>query len=306
VLLLQFQFDIFAVLMAGFVLAIENSDMTTDLHASRYVRPLILWSYGQFFVLLVNALVHVSLRALQDNEADHMIEDEISHDFIVEHVQQTIAIDRGVVFSPSLIAASIYRCLFVQRDTSSLIDGVREILQLIWCVINGLNLFAVWCGLRLCFFSEMDLSSSVQIMILVNRVLIAHCLIGWACALCLLLACVSTRFSKFLECLTRHTLIKRNRGQLLKSRAEELACIPISIVMATSTSTADDDFNCTSKCSQIDGMCSICLVDFQHGEQLRSLPCNHHFHVDCVDAWLMRKDQATCPLCRLQVTGSFL
>ncbi len=43
-------------------------------------------------------------------------------------------------------------------------------------------------------------------------------------------------------------------------------------------------------------MCSICLVDFNYGDQVRDLPCKHFFHLSCVDSWL--RSESTCPLCR--------
>jgi len=41
--------------------------------------------------------------------------------------------------------------------------------------------------------------------------------------------------------------------------------------------------------------CAICLSDFETGEQLRRLPCAHHFHPPCIDTWLKRNK--VCPLC---------
>ncbi|CAI5957069.1 unnamed protein product [Closterium sp. NIES-64] len=40
-----------------------------------------------------------------------------------------------------------------------------------------------------------------------------------------------------------------------------------------------------------------CLSDFNEGELVRSvLPCEHRFHVACIDHWLASK--TTCPVCR--------
>uniref|UniRef100_A0A2C9JZI0 RING-type domain-containing protein n=1 Tax=Biomphalaria glabrata TaxID=6526 RepID=A0A2C9JZI0_BIOGL len=45
-----------------------------------------------------------------------------------------------------------------------------------------------------------------------------------------------------------------------------------------------------------DVRCSICLKDFETGDQKRILPCIHNFHTECADKWLRRN--ATCPVCR--------
>ncbi|XP_010060349.2 NEP1-interacting protein-like 1 [Eucalyptus grandis] len=56
----------------------------------------------------------------------------------------------------------------------------------------------------------------------------------------------------------------------------------------------------SSKMAKIsdDGICcSICLQDFKEGETGRRLPkCGHIFHLECLDAWLVRR--GSCPMCR--------
>ncbi|KYK55701.1 RING-7 protein [Drechmeria coniospora] len=49
--------------------------------------------------------------------------------------------------------------------------------------------------------------------------------------------------------------------------------------------------------------CSICTEDFKVGEDVRVLPCNHQFHPNCVDPWLIDVS-GTCPLCRLDLRPS--
>ncbi|KAK9471234.1 uncharacterized protein V1510DRAFT_420829 [Dipodascopsis tothii] len=47
--------------------------------------------------------------------------------------------------------------------------------------------------------------------------------------------------------------------------------------------------------------CPICFESFEPGQQLRVLPCNHRFHVDCVDPWLLNSS-SQCPLCRIDLS----
>ncbi|KAL4913272.1 hypothetical protein BDW62DRAFT_214366 [Aspergillus aurantiobrunneus] len=46
--------------------------------------------------------------------------------------------------------------------------------------------------------------------------------------------------------------------------------------------------------------CPICTDDFVKGQDLRVLPCNHQFHPDCIDPWLVNVS-GTCPLCRIDL-----
>jgi len=48
--------------------------------------------------------------------------------------------------------------------------------------------------------------------------------------------------------------------------------------------------------------CHICLQDFADGDKLRTLPCKHSFHVECVDTWLKLK--MNCPTCRAEFPKS--
>ncbi|KAG0313072.1 hypothetical protein BGZ97_010567 [Linnemannia gamsii] len=42
--------------------------------------------------------------------------------------------------------------------------------------------------------------------------------------------------------------------------------------------------------------CAICLGDYKPDETIRFLPCQHHFHLECVDQWLAT--DKSCPLCK--------
>ncbi|ESW04041.1 hypothetical protein PHAVU_011G062500 [Phaseolus vulgaris] len=45
--------------------------------------------------------------------------------------------------------------------------------------------------------------------------------------------------------------------------------------------------------------CTICLDQVKRGELVRSLPCLHQFHANCIDPWL--RQQGTCPVCKLRI-----
>ena len=51
--------------------------------------------------------------------------------------------------------------------------------------------------------------------------------------------------------------------------------------------------------SSEESTCVVCLGDYEDGELLKVLPCQHHFHKSCIDEWLFR--QKTCPLCIQEV-----
>lgn len=52
----------------------------------------------------------------------------------------------------------------------------------------------------------------------------------------------------------------------------------------------------TTRSSEDDLTCSVCLEQVSAGELIRSLPCLHQFHTSCIDPWL--RQQGTCPVCK--------
>lgn len=45
--------------------------------------------------------------------------------------------------------------------------------------------------------------------------------------------------------------------------------------------------------------CTVCLMDFETNDTLRSLHCSHLFHTDCIDRWLVYNKK--CPVCRVDM-----
>ncbi|MCL7032054.1 hypothetical protein MKW94_023940 [Papaver nudicaule] len=45
--------------------------------------------------------------------------------------------------------------------------------------------------------------------------------------------------------------------------------------------------------------CAVCLGEFEDGDVLRLLSCDHVYHTDCIGKWLV--SNSTCPLCRSEL-----
>lgn len=50
--------------------------------------------------------------------------------------------------------------------------------------------------------------------------------------------------------------------------------------------------------------CVICLRDYEVDDEIKTLPCKHEFHSECVDPWLGEHNR-TCPTCRHDITKKF-
>mmetsp|Transcript_29753 Transcript_29753/g.48041 ORF Transcript_29753/g.48041 Transcript_29753/m.48041 type:complete len:169 (-) Transcript_29753:360-866(-) len=48
-----------------------------------------------------------------------------------------------------------------------------------------------------------------------------------------------------------------------------------------------------------DDTCSVCLSEYVFDDDLKTLPCLHVYHTDCIDEWL--RSQPVCPTCKHHV-----
>lgn len=46
--------------------------------------------------------------------------------------------------------------------------------------------------------------------------------------------------------------------------------------------------------------CRVCLSEYEDGDHLRTLPCFHKYHKDCIDQWLSRENK--CPICKHRIS----
>ncbi|KAG9133529.1 hypothetical protein Leryth_019438 [Lithospermum erythrorhizon] len=58
-------------------------------------------------------------------------------------------------------------------------------------------------------------------------------------------------------------------------------------------------FESEDDCSSIE--CSVCLCEIEEGDEVRELSCDHLFHRECLDKWIIGYGNITCPLCRSYV-----
>ncbi|XP_010277675.1 PREDICTED: E3 ubiquitin ligase BIG BROTHER-related isoform X2 [Nelumbo nucifera] len=62
------------------------------------------------------------------------------------------------------------------------------------------------------------------------------------------------------------------------------------------------EFKCQSECKNGLDRCVICQVEYEEGESLVALPCEHPYHSDCISKWLQIK--RVCPICSTEVSPS--
>lgn len=51
---------------------------------------------------------------------------------------------------------------------------------------------------------------------------------------------------------------------------------------------------------EVASSCTICLCPFEAGDQVKTLPCLHLYHTECIDRWLQRS--SICPVCKHDVS----
>lgn len=68
---------------------------------------------------------------------------------------------------------------------------------------------------------------------------------------------------------------------------------------AHTATTMYPTFKYTNVLSEEADTCAICIEDYIAGEDIKTLPCFHNFHTECIDSWL--KIKANCPICKIEL-----
>lgn len=61
---------------------------------------------------------------------------------------------------------------------------------------------------------------------------------------------------------------------------------------------------------KLSDFCAICLDHVENGHLFRRLLCNHVFHAECIDRWLLQSSDGTfsgspeCPICKTRIQSS--
>ncbi|XP_073954675.1 ring finger protein goliath isoform X2 [Choristoneura fumiferana] len=91
--------------------------------------------------------------------------------------------------------------------------------------------------------------------------------------------------------------IQRFRYIHAKDRLSKRLCCAakkaLSKIPVKSLKTDDRELQGDGEC------CAICIEPYKVSETLRSLPCRHDFHKNCIDPWLL--EHRTCPMCKMDI-----
>lgn len=111
----------------------------------------------------------------------------------------------------------------------------------------------------------------------------------------------------------RNSLMIQRRAQILQRRNQNpfdnmeapLHLNILSLSRESATTTRQVSALLKTKryeATEGDYVCPVCLIEVDDGERIGDLPCGHIYHVDCLKAWLKRKN--ICPLCKLKGLAS--
>lgn len=91
--------------------------------------------------------------------------------------------------------------------------------------------------------------------------------------------------------------IQRFRSLHAKDRLSKRLCSAakkaLSKIPTKNLKTGDREIQGDGDC------CAICIETYKVSDTLRSLPCRHDFHKNCIDPWLL--EHRNCPICKMDI-----
>jgi hypothetical protein len=94
--------------------------------------------------------------------------------------------------------------------------------------------------------------------------------------------------------------VREDKGKGVKASPSKEISSPPPIRPSQATK---DSFNNIENCASEDlhfPVCCICIEDILVGQRVRVLPCEHFYHVACVDGWFLSYSK-TCPIWYLRM-----
>ncbi|KAL5666654.1 hypothetical protein ACJX0J_026762, partial [Zea mays] len=93
--------------------------------------------------------------------------------------------------------------------------------------------------------------------------------------------------------ISRIVMLTEALFEVLDEIHRQPASLSLSMVSVQAPESVVDSLPCksykkleTPQCSDDMEQCHICLTEYEDGDQIRTLPCKHEFHLQCVDKWL--------------------
>jgi len=174
----------------------------------------------------------------------------------------------------------------VSHEVPASTERKRAMLMLEIVHLNALVMVLI------CFWRTRTCSeTSPNLWGLVLALLLMHLSLLALCSLFLICGCVLLSMATLL----RYFGVLDNFGPPGLSEAasaEMIDSLPVVRYEQIDVHTEDEEEGNGS-------MCAICLDGFQCHDELRQLPCQHQFHVSCVDDWL--RINKKCPLCKRDI-----
>ena len=55
---------------------------------------------------------------------------------------------------------------------------------------------------------------------------------------------------------------------------------------------------------EVNKKCLVCQMEYEDGDNVRTMPCLHYFHTECIDKWLLSRGR-TCPICKFDIKRNY-